>query len=72
VLAPPADTVARRDAGRGKEGYHWYTVTELDRALREETARIGLWLDNSAQTPEETVAEIVARAPEARVASFPS
>lgn len=70
VLAPSADTVARRNAARGKEGYHWYSVAELDYALREETARIGLWIDNSAQTPEETVAEILARAHET-VVSFP-
>ena len=42
-------------------------MAELDHALREETARLGLWIDNSAQTPEETVAEILARADEALV-----
>jgi len=70
VLAPPADMVARRNAARGKEGYHWYTVAELDRGLREETPRLGLWIDNSEQTPEQTVAEILARAGQA-VISFP-
>jgi len=36
-------------------------IEALDRALRTETPRIGLWLDTSAQTPEETVDEIIRR-----------
>ncbi|MER7129260.1 hypothetical protein [Streptosporangium saharense] len=40
----------------------------LDAVLRERTPRLGLWLDTSEQTPEETVEEILARAwTEARV-----
>lgn len=67
VLAPSQGLIERRNAARGKDGYHAWSVAGLDRGLREETARIGLWLDNSAQTPEQTVAEILARADEARV-----
>jgi hypothetical protein len=44
-----------------------WTIEELDRALREETPRLGLWLDNSDQTPTETVDEILARREEARL-----
>jgi chloramphenicol 3-O-phosphotransferase len=62
VLAPAAAVVVAREATRAKTGYgdRW-TVDELDRGLRKETARVGLWLDTSAQTPEETVDEILRR-----------
>ena len=32
----------------------------LDAGLRNDTPRIGLWLDSSDQTPDETVDEILA------------
>jgi hypothetical protein len=67
VLAPSADVVAARDAGRVKSGYRTWSLDELDRALRDETSRLGLWIDNSALTPEETVDAILDRADEARV-----
>jgi hypothetical protein len=68
VLAPRADVVRDREAGRPKTAYQAdsYTPEDLDRFLREETPRIGLWLDTSEQTPDETVDEILARAEEAR------
>ncbi|MDF5753052.1 AAA family ATPase [Spongiactinospora sp. TRM90649] len=59
VLAPSVTAVAEREAGRGKDAYDEWTVRTLDRVLREETPRLGLWLDTSAQTPDETVAEIL-------------
>jgi chloramphenicol 3-O-phosphotransferase len=62
VLAPDPETVAARERGRGKTAYGVWQVAELDRALREHTPRIGLWLDTSGQTPDQTVAEILARA----------
>lgn len=68
VLAPRADVLAAREAGRTKTGYGALTVEELDRGLREETPRIGLWLDTLEQTPDETVGAILARSGEARVA----
>ena len=68
VLAPRVAAVAAREAARGKTAYDEWTVTQLDRGLREETPRIGLWLDTSDQTPEQTVTEILTRAwSEARV-----
>ncbi|WP_399478167.1 hypothetical protein [Streptomyces sp. TRM68367] len=39
----------------------------LDRILREETPRVGLWLDTSEQTPDQTVAAILDGFPAARV-----
>ncbi|MFR9730176.1 AAA family ATPase [Saccharopolyspora sp. MS10] len=64
VLAPGADTVADREAARDKDSYDEWTVRALDAVLRERTPRIGLWLDTSGQTAEDTVEEILRRAPE--------
>lgn len=50
VLAPTPAAVSAREAGRAKTGYGARTVEELDGALRTETPRIGLWLDNSRLT----------------------
>ena len=36
-------------------------VAVLDHAIRETIGGIGLWLDSSNQTPEETVEEILQR-----------
>lgn len=62
VLCPEQEEVARREAQRSKKGYGIWTVAGLDRVLREETPRLGLWLDSTGQTPEETVSEIWNRA----------
>ncbi|MEV0607622.1 AAA family ATPase [Polymorphospora rubra] len=62
VLAPSVAAVAAREAGRPKTGYGDWTPADLDAGLRAETPRIGLWLDTSAQTPEQTVDEILSRA----------
>ena len=62
VLAPQPAAIAAREAGRGKVAYGTFAIEQLDRALRDETPRIGLWLDTSAQTVAETVDEILARA----------
>ncbi|MEU4476506.1 AAA family ATPase [Micromonospora sp. NPDC023966] len=62
VLAPRADVVAVRERDRPKQGYGDWPVADLDAEFRADTPRIGLWLDTSAQTPEETVDEILARA----------
>jgi chloramphenicol 3-O-phosphotransferase len=67
VLAPRPEAVAAREAQRGKTGYGGWTVEALDRVFREETPRIGLWLDTSDESAAETVERILARLPEARV-----
>lgn len=68
VLAPRPEAVAERERARSKNAYDEWTITLLDKRLREETPRWGLWLDTSEQTPGETVAEILDRAwTEARV-----
>lgn len=68
VLAPRVDVVEAREASRAKSAYSGdLSPADLDRYLRAETPRIGLWLDTSDQTPAETVDEILARRNEARV-----
>jgi chloramphenicol 3-O-phosphotransferase len=62
VLCPNPEVVAEREAGRLKKGYGIWTVNDLDKVLRQETPRIGMWLDSSDLTPEETVTEIMNRA----------
>jgi hypothetical protein len=68
VLAPRASVLAERDKRRSKTGYGDWAVTELDTSLRNDTPRLGLWLDNSDLTPAESVAAILQRLPEAAVA----
>jgi hypothetical protein len=62
VLAPAPRAVDERERGRAKTAYRdgFSTITDLDRALRSETPRIGLWLDSSDQRPDETIDEIEA------------
>jgi chloramphenicol 3-O-phosphotransferase len=67
VLCPAAESVAAREAGRTKVGYRGIDVVDLDRALREDTPRIGLWVDSSAQTAAETADHILANLSSARV-----
>ncbi len=64
ALLPDPETVAAREAGRPKTAYgpDW-SVRDLDALLRSETPRdLGLWLDTSRQTVEETVDAILDRA----------
>jgi len=59
MLQPDHEAVIERERGRGTRLYEeWaWLEDEIERA----TKRIGLWVDSSAQTAEETVAEIIAR-----------
>lgn len=60
VLCPRADVIAHRDRERAKRGYaDRASVDAFDRILRDETPRIGYWLDNSDLTVEETVDRIL-------------
>jgi cytidylate kinase len=63
VLTPRPEVVAQREADRGKVAYRdgFNRVSELDRALRQETPPMGMWLDNSDQEPDATVNEIIMR-----------
>jgi predicted kinase len=72
VLRPSASVVWQRERQRheaiGKTAYRprEFTAEELDGFLAQ-TPQIGLWLDTSAQTAAETVAEIMRRRAEAVV-----
>lgn len=61
VLCPRADVVAARDQARAKTGYASRAeVDAFDAVLRNETPRIGYWLDNSDLTLDQTVDAILA------------
>lgn len=62
VLAPRPAVVAEREDGRAKTAYGTFTVEDLDTILRDETPQLGLWLDTSDLTVEETVDAILAKA----------
>jgi len=66
MLTPRADVVRERDASR-PEKHVFDTWGYLDAVVRNETPPVGLWLDTSEQTAEETVDEIARRSAEARV-----
>lgn len=68
MLAPDVGTVMQRESERAKVGYgDLWSIRDFDHKVRTETPHIGLWLDSSQQTPDETVDEIVTRLPEARI-----
>jgi hypothetical protein len=67
VLAPRADTVADRERRRSKDGYRRWTVDLLDRGLRNDTPRLGLWLDTSELTVTQTVDEVLRRSSESLI-----
>jgi predicted kinase len=68
VLCPSPAAVAAREAGRSKTGYGdpaW--IEQFDQVLRTETPRLGLWLDTSNLTVEETIDRILIDLAQARV-----
>ena len=66
MLAPRADVVRGRDARR-EQKHVFDQWGHLDEVMRAETARVGLWLDTSKMTAQETVEEIARRAEEAKI-----
>lgn len=72
VLRPRVEVVEARDAHRqrtsGKVAYRGtFTPAINDRHLASTRSDLGLWLDTSDHTPDQTVGEILARLDEARV-----
>jgi chloramphenicol 3-O-phosphotransferase len=60
-LDPDAAAIERRERERNQVAYgpgRW-SVGGLQAIMREETDRIGLWLDTSRQSPEQTVGAIL-------------
>lgn len=60
MLQPDLETVRDRERQRGTE--LWREWEWLTTSIPEATPRVGLWLDTSSQTAEQTVDEIMARA----------
>jgi chloramphenicol 3-O-phosphotransferase len=59
VLLPCREIVAARDAARPTGGYERWSLDALYDLFARDTPRLGLWLDTSDQTPEETVRAIL-------------
>jgi predicted kinase len=60
LLAPSLEVAEERDAARPEKTV-FHIWRHLDVSIRRDLAGIGLWIDNGAQTPAETVAEIEQR-----------
>jgi adenylylsulfate kinase-like enzyme len=71
VLDPEPEEVARRDRERDKTAYtpENGSFGWLRGVLASETPRIGLWLDTTRQTPEESAAAILERLDESVVSA---
>jgi AAA domain len=67
VLLPSRAAVAGRDAARETAGYEHWSVDDLHHGFADRSPRLGLWIDNSQQTPQQTVDEILERREEALV-----
>ena len=59
-LCPRPEVVEQRERDRGKNGYTRFSVRALCANFLRETPAIGLALDNSAETPQQTAARILA------------
>jgi chloramphenicol 3-O-phosphotransferase len=59
VLMPRREIVAGREAARPTDGYDHWPLDALYDLFAADTPRLGLWLDTSEQTPEETVRAIL-------------
>jgi predicted kinase len=59
VLLPSVEAIATRDAGRKQAGYGAWTVDELHRGFTADTPHVGLWLDTTDLTAEQTGDEIL-------------
>jgi GrpB-like predicted nucleotidyltransferase (UPF0157 family) len=61
VLFPSREAIAAREAGRHHKGYSAWTIEQLYDGFVRTTPHVGLWLDTTHLTPEETVEEMLAR-----------
>lgn len=59
VLTPNEKAIEEREASRSKTGYGAWTIPRLNQILQTETPKLGMWIDSSEQTPQETVEEIL-------------
>lgn len=61
TLNPSREAIMEREWQRAKKGYTNFDVGPLYETLQIENPQIGLWVDSSKQSPEETTAEILRR-----------
>ncbi|CAH2715920.1 Cytidylate kinase [Neobacillus rhizosphaerae] len=61
TLNPNVEAIIEREKKRNKSGYTTWEVEPLYKVLINENPRIGLWVDSSDMTPEETISEIIKR-----------
>jgi GrpB-like predicted nucleotidyltransferase (UPF0157 family) len=66
VLLPSIEAVAAREAERHHKGYGAWTIEQLYDGFVSTTPHVGIWLDTTHLTPDETVEEILAKTPSAR------
>jgi GrpB-like predicted nucleotidyltransferase (UPF0157 family) len=66
VLLPSLEAVVAREAERVQKGYGAWTAEQLYQGFAGDTPRVGIWLDTTNLTPEETVEEILGRTSAAR------
>ena len=59
-LCPRPEVVEQRERERGKTGYAHFSVRALCADFLRETPALGLALDNSEETPQQTAARILA------------
>jgi hypothetical protein len=67
VLCPSPNSALERDAGRHKHTYTDWTPHGLDQELRTATPKIGLWVDSTDMTVEQTINHIFANLDQALV-----
>ena len=67
VLLPSREVIEQREATRLPTGYALWTVPALYELFAARTERVGLWLDTSNQSAEQTVAEILSPKTEAEL-----
>jgi hypothetical protein len=68
-LTPTLDVIQRRDAGRHKQVFDLWS--HLNDDLHNRMSRIGLWLDTSDLTEDQTVDAILEHLGQAVVAQYP-
>ncbi len=66
VLLPSVEAVAAREVERDHKGYGAWTGEQLYEGFVTATPRVGIWLDTTDLTPEETVEEILTQTTSAR------
>ncbi len=59
VLCPRVEVVRQREAARPKTGYTGFAVEALYEDFLRGTPRLGFWVDNSDEAPQQTVQRIL-------------